>query len=86
MILSIIQPIFKSVFRLGQANYIHSLASATSSKYMRAGGNFTKRDHEIFITKINILVIFNVFTKFSDHESLKIYDTLPCFPIWYHAS
>ena len=54
---------------LGQANYIHSLASVTSSKYMRAGGNFTKRDHEIFIAKINILVIYNVFTKFSGHEN-----------------
>ena len=45
---------------LGQANYIHSLASATSSKYMRAGGKFTKRDHEFLNMKINILVIFNV--------------------------
>ena len=28
--------------KLGQAKYIHSLASATSSKYMRAGGNLIK--------------------------------------------
>ena len=52
---------------------------------MRAGGNFTKRNHEIFITKINILVI-NDFTKFSDHENIDIYGTLPRVPIWYHAS
>ena len=53
---------------------------------MRAGGNFTKRDHEMFTTEINILVISNVFTKFWDNENLKIYSTLPHFPIWYHAS
>ena len=46
---------------------------------MRAGGNFTKRDHEIFITKMNILVIFNVFTKFLDQENSKLYCTLPAF-------
>ena len=33
---------FWFVWLLGQANYIHSLASATSSKYMRAGGNLIK--------------------------------------------
>ena len=34
---------------LGQANYIHSLASATDSKYMRVGGNLIKLvvDHMI---------------------------------------
>ena len=31
------------------------------------------RDHEILITKINIRVIFNVFTKFLDHENLELY-------------
>ena len=53
---------------------------------MRAGGYFTKRDQEIFITKINIVVIFNVFTKFLDHENFKLYGTLLRFPIWYHAA
>ena len=53
---------------------------------MRAGGNFTKSDNEIFITKINIVVILNVSTEFSDHENLKLYGTLPRFPIWYQAS
>ena len=33
---------------------------------MRAGGNFIKRDHETFITKINFLVIFNVFTNLDE--------------------
>ena len=53
---------------------------------MRVGGNFTKRDHEIFLTKINILVVLNVFTKFMDNENLKLYGTLPRFPIWYHTA
>ena len=66
---------------LGQATYVYSVALATSSKYMREGGNFTKLDHEIFITKMNILVSFNIFMKFSDNENLKIYGTLPRFPI-----
>ena len=79
-------PSKKISFLLGQANYIHSLASATSSKYVPAAGNFTKRKHEIYITKMNIPVIFNIFTKLSDHENLKIYSTLPCFPNWCHAS
>ena len=53
---------------------------------MRAGGNFTKGDEEIFSTKINFRLIFNVFTKFLDYENWKLYGTFPRFPIWYHAS
>ena len=44
---------------------------------MRACGNFNKSDYEISITKISILVIFNFFAKFSEHESFKIHDTMP---------
>ena len=32
------------------------------------GRGFKKRNHEIFSTKINIRVTFNVFAKFFDHE------------------
>ena len=71
------------------AGIIMSAHNGIQSIYMRAGGNFTKCNHENYITKINILVIFKVFSKFSDHDNLKIYaifHPLTRFPIWYHTS
>ena len=41
------------------------------------GRGFTRRDHEIFITKISIRVIFNFFpTLLLNHENLELYSSL----------
>ena len=71
---------------LGQANDIHSLASARSSKYMRAGGNFTMGDQEILSRKLTFAWFSTFARNFLYHEKLKLYGTFPCFPIRYHAS
>ena len=38
-----------------------------------SGHGFTTCNHKIFTPKINICVIFNVFTKFLDHKNLEPY-------------
>ena len=46
-----------------------------SQKFRTAssGRGFTRHNHKIFITKISICVLFNILTKFLDHENSELY-------------
>ena len=56
----------------------HTIMRIFSQKFrtVRNGRGFTRRDNKMFITKINISVIFNVFIKFLGDKNLELYSSI----------